>query len=175
MKLFLGALFVIVVIIAGWFIFSGLHSSSNPQSDQNLSVTTSSTQTTTSTQSIQPTSTVQQESPIVSSSTAQVGKFTVVADCDASENVFKIEIFKNGVRTQVIEPYTQLASGGGSCPIPEVKDINSDGYPDFAVAYNYGNKYVDSSYWLYNSSTDQFSCPNATSSGKKICELAEPY
>jgi hypothetical protein len=138
-------------------------------------MTTSSVQAATSTQLIQPTSTTQQESPVVSSSTAQVGKFTVVADCDASENVFKIEIFKDGSLTQVIEPYTQLASGGGSCPIPEVKDINSDGYPDFAVAYNYGNQYVDSSYWLYNSSTDQFSCPNISSSSKKFCNLVEPY
>jgi hypothetical protein len=115
------------------------------------------------------------------SSSTQVGKFTVVADCDASggETILKqIEIFDGNTLKQTISGQVMQLTGSddGVCSQPEARDINSDGYPDFSVVSNIGNEYIDSVYWLYASSTDQFSCPNPKPSGKPwmACYLIEP-
>lgn len=116
---------------------------------------------------------------IISSSSAQVGEFTAVTDCGISggtATVIKIEIFKQGSLLQTISNQN-LEPGGSNCPTPKVRDINNDGYPDFIIPYNYGNKYTNYEYWLYGSSSDQFSCPNINPTSNKPwmnCSLVEP-
>jgi hypothetical protein len=120
-------------------------------------------------------------STFTSSSTAQVGSFTVDVSCDASggngfASINQIEVIKDGDVIQTIPVGNNILSNTVFCPVPQAEDINSDGYPDFSIVYDYGNQYEDSEYWLYSSSTDQFSCPNVVPSGKPwmACSLAEP-
>lgn len=127
------------------------------------------------------TSTIATTTLFTSSSSAQVGNFTVVVDCDALDGLAvlkQIEIFKQDNLVQTISGQSIESGGlGGGCPKPEVRDINNDGYPDFMIVYNYGNEYTDSEYWLYSSSSDQFSCPNIDPTSNKPwmdCSLTEP-
>ena len=120
-------------------------------------------------------------SEFTSNSTVQVGDFTVVAYCkaigaDGQASVNEIDIMKGSSTVQTIAT-TGIAPGYSNCPMPQSKDINSDGYPDFMIVYNYGNEYTDYVYWLFNSSTDQFSCPNVNPSSNKPwlnCSIDEP-
>lgn len=154
---------------------------------QTSQTSTTSTETTSTVSTVTSTSTQTMASSttqiFMSSSSAQVGKFTVVTDCDESDGqtvLKQIEIFEGGNLEQTISDQSVQSAdlGGAACPKPEARDINSDGYIDFSVVNNYGNKDVDSVYWLYNSSTNQFSCPNANANSGKpwmACYLVEPY
>jgi hypothetical protein len=166
---------IVVVVVAGisyWHLMS--HSTGDSSAVGNQSTAPSTPIETTSTPTTPSTL-------FTSSSSAEVGKFTVVTDCTASDGqtaLKQIDIFEGGNLKQTMsdQSFQSADLGNGGCPKPESRDINSDGYPDFSVVSNYGNQYVDSVYWIYNSSTDQFSCPKNTANNKSWmnCYLVEP-
>jgi hypothetical protein len=176
---------ILVVVVLAIVVAAAYYLYPRPQSVPTLPTQTNQTSTASIATSsivtlVTPTSTPTSSMPQIftSSSSAQVGKFTVVTDCDASNGqtiVEQIGVFEGGVLKQTVSDQS-LDLGPVPCPKPDARDINSDGYPDFSVVYNFGNEYTDSVYWLYNSSTDEFSCPNPAPSGKPwmACYLVEP-
>ncbi|MDB5265721.1 MAG: hypothetical protein JWM39_434 [Parcubacteria group bacterium] len=120
------------------------------------------------TQSIQP---VQQKSPsgMSSSTPQQVGEFTVVVNCKDFNPVSAI-ILKNESIVQTISILGAGITGIHMCVPAEVKDINFDSYPDFMVPSDNGSGGATYDYWLFSSTTQQFSCPE----GNYRCGLMNP-
>lgn len=106
--------------------------------------------------------------PQLSSSTAQVGDFTLVVNCK-NNNPVSVEIRKN---TAVIQNLTIDAAVTGipECVKAESQDINFDGYPDFMVPTDDGSGGTSYGYWLFSTSTQQFSCPESNNN----CALMNP-
>jgi hypothetical protein len=180
MKKTISIVVVLVIVVAAAYYLYPRSQSAPTLPTQTSQTSTISTATSSVVTTITSTSTPISSTPqiFMSSSSAQVGKFTVVTDCDASKGqtiVEQISILEGGVLKQTLSDQS-LDLGPVPCPKPEARDINSDGYPDFSVVYNFGNEYTDSVYWLYNSSTNEFTCPNPTPSGKPwmACYLVEP-
>lgn len=184
------ALIVLIVAIAVLLIIGGLwyygaHNSISGQVPAIQTVVTTSLAQPISNPatSIPPSPTVFQPTPsttvsiFTSSSSAQVGNFTIVAYCSLLGNdpdvavVKQIDILNGGAVVQTINPGRGLAPGGGNCPQPRSQDINFDGYPDFMIASDYGSGGTSVNYWLFNTSTQQFFCPGGNPVG---CTMMNP-
>ena len=102
-----------------------------------------------------------------SSSTAQVGNFTVVAHCTtlAGASDTLVDSIDVDQATSVIQtiPMSNSYSGSAGCPEIKIQDINFDGVPDFMINAGHGTTGNQGfEYWLFNTSTNQFSCPAAS-------------
>ncbi len=91
---------------------------------------------------------------LISSSTVQVGEFTIVVTC-RNKNPFDIQVLKDGA---VYQTFGIQADDTGvyECPQAEVRDINFDGYPDFMVLSDTGTGGGSFEFWLFSSTTGQF-------------------
>jgi len=98
----------------------------------------------------------------------QADKLTVVVNC-SNQNPYSIEVIKNGTSTQILPVYGSL-TGISSCPKADILDINFDTYPDIVVASTNGSGGAGYNYWLYGTSTHEFSCPE----GSAGCYLMNP-
>ena len=164
------AILGILLIISGGSIYlknSQITSSPNSvTTSTGASITTSILSSSTPTVKIQ--KTILQPTFQLSSSTVQVGDFTIVVNCK-NNNPFKVEIRKN------MEPVQTLAVDATMTGIPECveaknQDINFDGYPDFMVQTDNGSGGTSYSYWLFSTSTQEFYCPEINSD----CSLMNP-
>jgi hypothetical protein len=157
---------VVVIVAAAYYLYPRSRSIQTPVSQLPVPAST--------TTPIQPTQSTT-VSVFTSSSSAQVGNFTVVANCkmisaDGQESVGEIDILKGSTTVQAITT-RGIAPGSQSCPKPESQDINFDGYPDFMIDADYGSGGTSVYYWLYNTSTEQFSCPEGS---YVSCSLMNP-
>jgi hypothetical protein len=104
-------------------------------------------------------------------SSAQVGNFLVTVNCTVPQNSFSIElnsinVSEEGSTTQVIP--LDIGADESECPEPEAADINFDGYPDFTLDFGHGaTGNEDLLFWIYNTSTQQFDCPNTNPGSNK--------
>jgi len=110
----------------------------------------------------------QKPPPILSSSTIQIGEFTIQVNC-SNLNPQNVEVFKNGSLWQTL-PARGSVDGSQKCTQAVVQDVNFDGYTDFMVLTNTGSGGGLLSYWLYSSSTQKFLCPEEYSS----CGIMNP-
>jgi hypothetical protein len=102
-----------------------------------------------------------------SSSTAQVGDFTVVAHCTtlASASDTSVDSIDVDQASSVIQtiPMSNIYSGATGCPEIKSQDINFDGVPDFMINAGHGTTGNQGfEYWIFNTSTNQFACPAAS-------------
>ena len=158
---------IVAIAVHVPFLLSALLSS-GPISQIDSPVHITPTTTVSSTEMIQ--NHIQKIRPpaVVSSSTVQTGEFTIVVDC-SDQNPNSVEIIRNGKRVQNL-PIDGSLTGVGSCPKADIQDINFDNYSDFMVASANGTGGAGYRYWLYSSSTREFSCPE----GNYGCELMNP-
>ena len=102
----------------------------------------------------------------LSSSSVQVGPYSVMVSCHSvAETDFvspdRVDIYKDGVIIQTI-------SAGGdmmTCPKAEVRGapqyVQTNGSPYyFILPVSFGKAGTNYQYWIFNTSTQQFYCPN---------------
>jgi len=98
---------------------------------------------------------------IIASSSAQVGMFTVVENCNDGIPM-SLDILKDGSLVQTIIGKSNCLNGFGpgvnesSCIPPESQDVNFDGYSDILIAVDGGSGGESDEYWLFDTTTQQF-------------------
>lgn len=172
-KKIIWVLIVVVAVAVGLLLYNMLHEKAAVSP---LTNSTSSVSETSSVLSITNTNQSTTTAPaFTSSSTAQIGTFTVVTDCvidqRAGGNIIRqINISKGNIPVQTIS--ANFDTEVYACPQAQSQDVNFDGNPDIVINTGHGaTGNEDYNFWIYSTSTGQFGCPYNATAGSEACTL----